>query len=97
MRTPESYEKEKIKKYLRSIGAWFFLPYMAGFGKGGVSDIIACIDGVFWAIEVKREGKEPTKRQELRMQEVRAAGGWATAGTAKKVIATIEDWHGPQT
>ena len=59
MRTPEGYEKDEIKKYLDSIGAWYFCPYMAGFGKSGVPDIVACIQGKFWAIEVKREGKEP--------------------------------------
>lgn len=30
----------------------------------GTSDIIACApDGVFWAVEIKRPGNEPTERQ----------------------------------
>ena len=65
MKTPESYEKADIKKYLDSIGAWHFSPYMAGFGKAGVPDIVFCYQGRFGAIEVKREGKTPTKLQEL--------------------------------
>ena len=90
MKTPESYEKAEIKKYLDSIDAWYFCPYMAGFGKSGVPDIIACIDGIFVGVEVKREGKEPTPIQTQRMQEIEAAGGFAFAGTAKRVISDMK-------
>lgn len=90
MKTPEGYEKDDICKYLDEIGAWHFRPYMAGFGKSGVADIIACIDGIFWSIEVKREGKEPTPRQLARMDEIEKAGGFACAGTAERVIAYIK-------
>lgn len=93
MRTPEAFEKDDIKKYLTSIGAWYFMPLMAGYGKSGVSDIVACIDGTFWGIEVKRPGKDPTAIQERRMTEVRAAGGMAAWGIAKKVIAEIDAWR----
>ena len=92
MRTPEGYEKDAIKKYLDSIGAWYFCPYMAGFGKAGVADIIACIKGRFVSIEVKREGKEPTPIQERRMNEIRQAGGIAFAGTAQMVIAVLKSF-----
>jgi Holliday junction resolvase len=90
MKTPEGYEKDEIKLYLNTIGAWFFCPYMAGFGKSGVPDIIACIDGVFWGIEVKREGKAPTLLQTQRMEEIEKAGGLAVAGTAARVIAHLK-------
>ena len=89
MKSPEGFEKDDICKYLDEIGAWYFKPYMAGFGKSGVPDIIACIDGCFWGIEVKREGKEPTVIQQLRMKEIETAGGFAVAGTASVVIALI--------
>ena len=94
MRTPEAKEKDKICKYLDSIGAWHFRPFMSGYGKSGVPDIIACIAGTFWSIEVKREGKVPTERQYFRMQEIRKAGGMAPAGTAAVVIPAIEKWYG---
>lgn len=96
MRTPESYEKAEIKKYLDSIGAWHFSPFMAGFGKAGIPDIACCILGAFWGIEVKREGKGPTKLQELRIKEIRKAGGHATWGVANKVRSEIEAWRQQQ-
>jgi len=90
MRTPEGFEKDDIKKYLKSINAWYFCPYMAGFGKSGVPDIIACIDGMFVGIEVKREGKEPTPLQRQRMSEIEASGGFAFSGTAEQVINQLK-------
>lgn len=93
MRTPESFEKADIKNYLDSIGAWYFCPFMAGYGKAGVSDIIACIAGMFWSIEVKRTGKQPTVLQYRRLVEVRRAGGQSCWGTAHKVIGEIEKWR----
>src|SRR5262245_13624625 len=91
MKTPETREKDEIKKYLKSIGAWFIVTRMTGYGTGGQPDIVGILPGgQGFTIEVKREGKEPTPRQEARMKEVRAAGGWAFAGTADKVTTDIE-------
>jgi hypothetical protein len=102
MKTPESCEKDDICKYLVSQAAWFYRPYMAGFGKSGVPDIVACVPmtitpamvgmriGVFVATEVKREGKAPTKLQETRMKEIREAGGFAVWGTAERVIPILK-------
>lgn len=99
MKTPESYEKDEIKKYLNKSKplVWYFSPSMNGFGKSGVPDIVGCIDygrwsGMMFGIEVKRPGKEPTAIQWKRMAEIEAAGGKAFWGTAEKVIAEFEAW-----
>lgn len=95
MKTPEFYEKKLINEFLEKLGpeiAWHFNPYMAGFGKSGVSDKIVCLNGAFWSIEVKRPGKYPTAIQTRRMNEVRKAGGHAVAGTAEVVIQALTDW-----
>lgn len=91
MKSPEGYEKDAIKKYLVSIHAWHFMPYMAGYGKSGVPDIIFCYRGQFGSIEVKRESKKPTVRQDQRLREVHQAGGWAFWGTASKVIEELSE------
>lgn len=91
MKTPEGYEKDDIKKFLDGLdGCWYFCPYMAGYGKSGVSDIVGCYKHRFFSIEVKREGKEPTPIQDRRMKEVTAAGGLAFAGTAARVIPAFK-------
>jgi Holliday junction resolvase len=91
MKTPESFEKAEICKYLDFIGAWYFKPMMNGFGKAGVPDIIVCLNGAFIAIEVKREGKEPTPIQVRRMREIWGAGGKALTGTAEVVIRGLRN------
>lgn len=105
MKTAESFEKDDICKHLKKIGAWFFRPYMAGFGKSGVADIIACVPititqemvgkkfGAFVAVEVKRDGKTLTKLQAHRIDEIHACEGYAFWGTADKVIPEIEQWR----
>ncbi len=90
MKTPESFEKAEICKYLDSIGAWYFKPMMTGFGKSGVPDIIVCLNGKFISIEVKREGKEPTPLQNKRMEEIKRAGGGALWGTAERVVGALK-------
>ncbi len=95
MKTPESYEKAEIDAFLKKLGpdrAWWFNPYMAGFGKSGVADKLLCLCGAFWSIEVKRPGKEPTAIQQRRMTEIRRAGGHATVGTADVVIGELRAW-----
>lgn len=89
MKTPEGYEKDEICKFLDLLGAWHFKPFMSGFGKSGVPDIVCCWQGYFIAIEVKREGKEPTPLQTQRMKEIQKRGGWAMWGTAAKVIGEL--------
>ena len=91
MKTPEGYEKAEIKKYLTSIGAFHFSPTMAGYGRSGVPDIVACIGGRFWGIEVKREGKKPTPRQWKMMAEINEAGGASLCGTAAVVIRGLQN------
>lgn len=93
MKGPEAYEKAEIKQYLdKLVGCWHFAPYMAGFGAGGVPDRVGCYRGKFFAIEVKREGKEPTPIQTRRMAEIEAAGGKTFWGTSAKVIPEFEAW-----
>jgi hypothetical protein len=95
VKTPESYEKDEIDDFLEKLGpdvVWWHKTFTAGFGKSGVGDYLLCLRGAFWNVEVKRPGKGPTPIQTRRMNEVRAAGGHAVAGTAEVVIQVLSDW-----
>ncbi len=91
-RTPESSEKEKVKAYLKAIGAYQFWPVPSGYGRQGV-DCYACHRGTFIAIEVKAPGQQPTARQTLTLQEVYSAGGVPVAGTAVEIIDVLRHRH----
>ena len=92
MKSPEGYEKDDIEKYLKSIGCWYIRTFTGGFGKSGVPDFVGCYHGKFFSIEVKREGKEPTKLQWARMLEIGKEGGQAFWGTAAKVVPEMQMW-----
>ena len=79
--TPEGRVKAKIKDYLRSIGAYFFMPVQTGYGASTL-DILCCINGWFVGIEVKRPGEVPTRRQKICMMEIDQADGIAFYATS---------------
>jgi hypothetical protein len=79
MSTPEKKVKDKVKAMLKEKGAYFFMPATAGFGKSGVPDIVACLDGKFWGIECKAQPNKPTALQEKNLAQIMDAGGVAVA------------------
>lgn len=58
--TQEGKVKKEIKEFLDSLGqyCWYFSPQMTGYGRAGIPDIIGCLRGMFFAIEVKAPGKK---------------------------------------
>lgn len=90
MKTPESYTRDPVRKYLKAIGAYRFAPVQMGIGASTL-DELCCIGGRFVGIEYKREGSVPTARQRLTMDEIRRAGGIAVWGdTAGKIIEELK-------
>lgn len=77
--TPEAAVKDACKKYLKSIGAWFFMPVSNGMGQVGIPDIICCYRGIFLAIETKAPGKRShtTPNQDRVIEAIKSADGWA--------------------
>ncbi len=86
MATPEGRIKTKVRTYLKSIGAYVFSPVQQGLGVSTL-DLLCCIDGLFFAIEVKRPGRFPTPRQDTVMREINKAGGIAIWGDNVDEIA----------
>lgn len=78
-KTPEGVVKDACKKYLKSIGAWFFMPVSNGMGQVGIPDIICCYKGIFLAVETKAPGKRAntTPNQDRVIEAIRGADGWA--------------------
>jgi hypothetical protein len=75
--TPEGRIKAGVKKYLDSLGAWYFLPVSNGMGQHGVPDVIACVDGFFLGVECKAPGKRgnTSALQNLQISRIQAVGG----------------------
>lgn len=75
--TPEKKVKQKMAKYLKEMGAYYFFPATGGFGRSGVPDIICCVKGMFVAIECKAGGNTTTALQDREIEEIRKHGGSA--------------------
>ena len=75
--TPEKRVKTKVESVLKSEGAYYFFPATHGYGRSGVPDIIACVNGHFLAIECKAGGNKPTALQTREIESIRSAGGVA--------------------
>jgi hypothetical protein len=77
--TPEGKVKKKVKEYLKSIGAWYYMPVSNGMGRAGCPDILVCYKGLFMAFETKAPGKikNVTPNQEREILEITCANGLA--------------------
>ena len=84
-RTPEKAVKDKVVGILKDEGVYYFFPATHGYGRSGVPDIIACVDGKFLAIECKAGANKPTALQVREIERIRKAGGVA-------VVANEENW-----
>jgi len=75
--TPEGKVKEKAKRILDKIGAYYFMPSTGGYGRSGIPDIVGCFNGVFFAVECKANGGRPTALQLREIDRINVAGGFA--------------------
>ncbi|MDB2128002.1 VRR-NUC domain-containing protein [Enterocloster clostridioformis] len=72
-----------ILRYLKTLPRCFAWKTHGGmYGTAGIPDIIACIDGGFYAFEVKQLGGRLTRLQEVTLDKLRAAGGVAVMVTS---------------
>ena len=74
----EKIFENKIKSYLKSIGAYFIKTHGDRFSRIGTPDIIACINGKFVAVEVKGEKGKPSDLQLYHINQIQKAGGYGT-------------------
>jgi hypothetical protein len=75
--TPEGKVKDDVKRYLRSIGAYFFMPVQTGYGATAL-DFFVCYRGRFYGIETKRRGVTKVRPlQDAVIKQIEAAGGEA--------------------
>ncbi|WP_326832189.1 VRR-NUC domain-containing protein [Aerococcus mictus] len=75
----EKVIENKIKKYLDSLGAYYEKIHGESlFQSAGIPDILACVNGHFVGIEVKREkGNTTSALQDYKLKAITNAGGVA--------------------
>jgi Holliday junction resolvase len=73
----EAWVKSEVKKIFKKHGIWFFMPAMGTYGTSGIPDFIACLGGLFLAVEAKVASNKPTELQALQIGRINYAGGIA--------------------
>jgi hypothetical protein len=91
--TPEGKVKKAIKELLKKHEAYVYMPVPAGYGAPSL-DFVGCHCGLFYAIEAKRPGKEPTAQQRLTARTMEQAGAvtFVVASTDGADFKKLEEW-----
>ena len=75
--TPEKKVKDRVRAVLNELNAYHFMPATGGFGSSGVPDIVGCYRGFFFAIECKAGKGKTTALQDMHIEKIRQASGYA--------------------
>lgn len=86
--------ENQIKKWLEKQGYWWMKVHGDLFQKSGIPDILACINGKFVGIEVKRPGGRLSELQKYNIEKIQAAGGVAFVATSvDEVRVNLDRFH----
>ena len=77
MTTPEGRVKQKVRKVLNELGAYYSMTVTGGFGNSGTPDYIVCFGGRFYGIECKAQDNKPTALQLKHLKDIKRNGGVA--------------------
>ncbi len=89
----ERIVKEALKKYLKSIGAYYYMPVSMGYGSTSI-DFFVCHKGRFYGIETKSNTyahAKATPRQVIVLEEIAKAGGgvWVENSTGLEATRRV--------
>jgi len=91
--TPEGRIKRKLSKMLRDKGVWYFYPASNGFGRAGIPDLIAIVDGQFVGLECKADPtKKPTALQKKCGEDIEKAGGTWFLVNSDDMIQNVQEF-----
>ncbi len=73
MGAEEAKVQTSIINWLIYLGAWVVKTIATS--KNGTPDVLACLDGQFIGVEVKKPGGKPSPLQRVQLRKIREAGG----------------------
>lgn len=83
--------KQRVKKLLDQHNYFWFMPPANGYGKAGISDILALRGGIFLAIETKFGTNKPSPLQIGFLNSIGAEQGFAFV-VSDRNISFFENW-----
>lgn len=76
MSQPESRLQRRIRKHLMKVfpGSWWYKVHGNEFTPSGIPDLVGCVEGRFFGLEVKRPEGGPSRIQLVTHERMRASG-----------------------
>jgi Holliday junction resolvase len=71
----EKQFENKVKKFLKDNGIWYFKVWGGGYSKAGIPDLICCVNGHFVAIELKGSDGKPSELQKYNIRKISECNG----------------------
>jgi hypothetical protein len=92
--TPEAKVKKALDKMLKAEGVFFFAPQAGIYGRSGIPDRIACIEGLFVGIECKAPDTKykVTALQKKAIDDITASGGKCFVVWNDEMIDVVRQW-----
>ena len=69
--------ENKVKRWLKSKGIYHFKYFANAFTPVGIPDLIACVNGRFVGIELKKQKGKTTPLQDYNLEQIKKSGGIA--------------------
>lgn len=86
----EKKVENNIKKWLKDKNYWYFKVHGSIYQPSGIPDILACINGKFVAIEIKRsKGGVVSPLQKAQIEKIKENGGIAGVATSMEEFLEI--------
>lgn len=88
----ESRVQQRIRKQLKKeVGGWWVKIWGGPFQQSGIPDLIGCVEGMFFAFEVKRPEGKTSAIQISTMEDIIELGGGVTfvVTNAHEAIAAV--------
>jgi hypothetical protein len=91
--TPEGKIKSRLDKVFKKHKIWYFSPQSGPFGRAGIPDRLAVVEGRLLGIEAKSDKtKKPTALQIKCMKDIEKAGGKCFLVYDDDTIREVEDY-----
>lgn len=90
--TPEGLVKKDVKAMLDAHNAFYTMPVPSGYGES-MLDFVGHHRGEYFEIETKADGKEPTPRQQHRIERLRESGAKVFVIIGRSVERDPDTWY----
>lgn len=92
MSQPEARLSADIMALIRARGGWCYKVHGGPQQMAGVPDVSAVYRGCSVWVETKMPGNKPSEVQELRHEQIRAAGGYVVVAYSVEDVSHLLDW-----